>query len=296
MEYSAFEEATVPICSFVLQNTKSNNQSLCFRLSDFKGGMEVQKQKVLEALSNKGCGYFYEADQTNFSKIPGSPLAYWVSENMVIAFEKENVGKIAVAVKGLDTCDNQRFVRQWEEVDINAIGFSTDDSSKTYGTKWYPYCKGGGFCRWYGFNEMIVNWLNDGEELRNLRGEDGKIKSRPQNIRYYFKQGLTWSSLTSYKLSLRYMNNAVFGGGGSAMFTDEDPYYLLAIINSKVGEQYLSLLNPTINFLVSDIMSIPYIVSHAEEVDALVVKNIALSKNSYDSFETSWDFSRHPLV
>ena len=239
---------------------------------------------------------FAQVSAENFSKIPGCPVAYWVGEKFVATFNEDNLGKIAIAVKGLDTCDNQRYVRQWEEVDISSIGFNITDSSKTFGKKWYPYCKGGGFCRWYGFNEMVVNWLDDGKELRNLRDNDGRIKSRPQNIRYYFKEGLTWSSLTSYKLSLRYMNNAIFGGGGSAMFTKCDLNYVLALINSNVSDYYLSLLNPTINFLVGDIMSIPYVVSNTDEVDKLAKENISLSKSNYDSFETSWDFKRNPLI
>ena len=239
---------------------------------------------------------FAQVSAENFSKIPGCPVAYWVGEKFVATFDEDNLGKIAIAVKGLDTCDNQRYVRQWEEVNIHSIGFNITDSSKTYGKKWYPYCKGGGFCRWYGFNEMVVNWLDDGKELRNLRDNDGRIKSRPQNIRYYFKEGLTWSSLTSYKLSLRYMNNAIFGGGGSAMFTKCDLNYVLALINSNVSDYYLSLLNPTINFLVGDIMSIPYVVSNADKVDKLAKENISLSKSNYDSFETSWDFKRNPLI
>ena len=125
MEYSAFEEATVPICSFVLKNGKATENGLYFKLSDFKGGMEIQKQKVLEALADKYCGYFYESDQSNFSKIPGSPVAYWVSKNAVQAFETQKaLGAIAEPKQGLATTDNNRFVRAWSEVDFNKIGFS----------------------------------------------------------------------------------------------------------------------------------------------------------------------------
>ena len=263
------------------------------RLFDRQGSVDAIEQKEKWFFDGKG---YYTSNQTDLLKIPGSPFAYWVGQNVIETFEQKNIGDVAVAVKGLDTCDNQRFVRQWEEVDFTRIGFNVNDSSETYGVKWYPYCKGGGFRRWYGFNEMVVNWLDDGFELRNLRDESGKIKSRPQNIRYYFKEGLTWSSLTSYKLSLRYMKNAIFGGGGSAMFTGSDALYLLAVINSKVGEYYLNLLNPTINFLVSDIMSIPYVYANADEIGNVVTENIALAKEDYDSYETSWDFVKHPLV
>lgn len=145
MEYSAFEEATVPICSFVLKNGKAAENGLYFKLSDFKGGMEVQKQKVLEALENKDCGYFYEADQSNFSKIPGSPVAYWLSDTVFRSFEFNSASDYGRAQKGLDTCDVNRFVRNWYEVTSLKIGFTTSNTEMTLTmqNKWYPYAKGG---------------------------------------------------------------------------------------------------------------------------------------------------------
>ena len=141
MEYSAFEEATVPICSFVLKNGKAAENGLYFKLSDFKGGMEVQKQKVLEALENKDCGYFYEADQSNFSKIPGSPVAYWLSDTVFRSFEFNSASDYGRAQKGLDTCDVNRFVRNWYEVTSLKIGFTTSNTEMTLTmqNKWYPY-------------------------------------------------------------------------------------------------------------------------------------------------------------
>lgn len=238
------------------------------------------------------------AKQENFSKIPGMPVAYWVSENFVRAFENDNLKNHVNAVKGLDTCDNDTFTRHWNEVDINKIGFNISDSSDTYSHKWYPYCKGGGYSKWYGFMNIVVNWENDGKELRNIRDSKGRIKSRPQNIRYYFKEGLTWSTITSYKLSLRYMNNCIFGGGGSAMFCNDSMYYYLGFVNSSVTEYALGLLNPTLNFLVGDILSLP-IADNKEQtndIEMIVKENIELSKNDWDSFETSWDFEQHPLI
>lgn len=138
MEYSAFEEATVPICSFVLKNGKADDKALCFRLSDFKGGMEVQKQKVLEAQANKECGYFYEAEQTNFEKIPGTPIAYWVSEEMqAVFYNGKSLSKIGKPEQGMATADNGRFVRCWYEVEINKTSLVGNNVSK-----WYPYNNG----------------------------------------------------------------------------------------------------------------------------------------------------------
>lgn len=165
MEYSAFEEATVPICSFVLQNCRNTEKSLCFRLSDFKGGMEVQKQNVLEALADKNCGYFYEADQSNFSKIPGSPIAYWVSENVYSVYENcYKLGEIAPTKKGLDTGDNNRFLKYWHEVSFKkiGIGYKSATDFANAGFKWAPHDKGGEFRRWYGNKEWLINWSNNG--------------------------------------------------------------------------------------------------------------------------------------
>lgn len=298
LEYSAFEEATVPICTFVLRNSALNYKGNYLRLSDFKGGMDVQNEMVLKAQEDPACKYRYTAQQDNFSKIPGAPVAYWVSEKTASIFTGESIGSYAIAVKGLDTCDNEKFVRRWQEVSISSIGFNIEDASSTYMHKWYPYTKGGGFRRWYGFYEMVVNWYSDGKDLKNLRTPNGKIKSRPQNTRFYFKSGLTWSSITSYKLSMRYMENSIFGGGGSAMFCEKNELFTLGILNSAVGNYFLSILNPTINFLVNDILSIPTVgtCKSAEKINGLVKQEIQLSKTDWDSFETSWDFKKHPMI
>lgn len=240
----------------------------------------------------------YVSCADNFSKIPGMPVAYWVSVNTINAFDKPKLESGVNAVKGLDTCDNDTFVRFWNEVDIHNINFSARSSEDTFEAKWYPYCKGGGYSKWYGFMDKVVDWKDDGNILRNLRDSNGKIKSRPQNIRYYFKEGLTWSTITSYKLSLRYMNHCIFGGGGSAMFMSSNLYYNLCFVNSKVTEYFLSFMNPTLNFLVGDILGLPIIIdeSKKEVVESLARNNINISKIDWDSFETSWDFKTHPLI
>lgn len=238
------------------------------------------------------------ATTENFEKIPGCPVAYWVSDNFIRTFENGNLGNQVDAVKGLDTCDNDTFTRMWYEIQIANIAFDKKDTIETYTHKWYSYCKGGGYRKWYGFMERVVNWENDGFMLRNLRDANGKIKSRPQNIRYYFKEGLTWSTVTSYKLSLRYMNNCIFGGGGSAMFSSNNIFYYLGYGNSIVTEYGLNLLNPTLNFLVGDILSLPLLIdeTYKPSIDTIVEENISISKADWDAFETSWDFKRHPLI
>ncbi len=161
MEYSAFEEATVPICSFVLKNGKATGKSLCFRLSEFKGGMEVQKQKVLEALARKNCGYFYESVQSNFSKIPGSPIAYWVSKGIMDSFVYgELLGNIAEIVTGMSTGDNNSYLRFWHEISEKNISIYSDKMEEIdlVKTPWIPYNKGGEARKWYGNNDYVVKW------------------------------------------------------------------------------------------------------------------------------------------
>lgn len=161
MEYSAFEEATVPICSFVLKNGKATGKSLCFRLSEFKGGMEVQKQKVLEALARKNCGYFYESVQSDFSKIPGSPIAYWVSKGIMDSFVYgELLGNIAEIVTGMSTGDNNSYLRFWHEISEKNISIYSDKMEEIdlVKTPWIPYNKGGEARKWYGNNDYVVKW------------------------------------------------------------------------------------------------------------------------------------------
>ena len=300
MEYSAFEEATVPICSFVLKNSRATEKALCFRLSDFKGGMEIQKQKVLEALANKECGYFYEADQTNFTKIPGSPIAYWVSENMLSAYDKgETLGEIAFPKTGMTTGDNNRFLRMWFEVNINKAKFNTSsaDEAQQSGRKWFPYCKGGGFRRWYGYNEYLVNWFNNGYEIKNNVKDNGLKAASVRSENMYFRSLITWSAVTSGMFSCRYcFGGALFDSGGSSISVPQNAHYILSLLNGKIGQYILNISNATINYQPGDIAGIPVIFDNVDQVEAIAESNISISKEDWDKLETSWDFKKHPLI
>ena len=303
MEYSAYEEATVPICSFVLSNNKTNSIGYYFRLSDFKGGMEVQKQKVLEAIQNKDCGYFYETNSNNFSKIPGSPVAYWVSSKLLSAFQDGRpMSAVCRPKQGLATADNGRFLRLWFEVCNWNIAFdctSCEDSVRT-GVRWFPYNKGGAFRRWYGNREYVVNWENDGYEIKHFTDEKGKLRSRPQNTSFYFKPSITWSDITSSIFSGRYCESGfMFDVKGSSGFTKEENHlYVLGYLNSKISQDFIKILNPTITTQVGDMARIPTIISETKHsiVDEIVKNAVYYAKSDWDSFETSWDFAVHPLI
>ena len=302
MEYSAFEEATVPICSFVLKNGKAAENGLYFKLSDFKGGMDVQKQKVLEALADKNCGYFYEADQSNFSKIPGSPVAYWISSKLIRAYEGNSLAEYATITNGLFTCDNKRFLRLWHEVHVKNIKFQckSKDECLSATQKWYPYNKGGDFRRWYGNQEYIVNFRDFGAEISQYRVQSGQSASFPGQD-FYFHDSVSWSLVSSAKFGVRYYPTGfVFDIAGSSVFpnSEEKLGYLLGFLASEVAFSCLKLTNPTINFQAGDVRKLPLIYDEhsLDETNKMSQENITLSRKDWDSYETSWDFKRHPLV
>ena len=305
MEYSAFEEATVPICSFVLQNNISMNDSLCFRLSEFKGGMEIQKMKVLEAISDKNCGYFFETQQNQFTKIPGMPIAYWLSDTMMRPYYLENqlFGEIAAPCAGLATGDNNIFQRLWYEVPFANIGFGVEDISETIHRKekWYPCNSGGAFRKWSTDDFYVVNWQNDGSEIKQFRNNAGKLAARPQNTRMYFKEGLTWNKLSSSKFAVKYKRPGyIFDDTSRSAFPINKEYlmFYIGLLCSCVTFNYLQALNPTMSFANGDLVRIPVIKSNEnfDLISKLVKNNIEISKLDWDSFEISWDFLCHPLV
>ena len=238
MEYSAYEEATVPICSFVLKNEHSNDLGYYFRLSDFKGGMEVQKQKVLDALSNKDCGYFYESLATNFKKISGTPIAYWASKTATFAFGCKTISDYGVTRKGMATGLNDEFIRLWYEVENKSIGLNlTREEASASNYKWFPYANGGYFKKWYGNNYYVVNWEHDGARLQNEKTDDGsRVRAVNLNLDYIFKDCIVWNSITSGMNSYRICPvGFLFSSASNAYFGENIPYIIsLSIPLSEV--------------------------------------------------------------
>lgn len=301
MEYSAFEEATVPIDTFVLKNS-DDKIGTYLRLSNFKGGMIVQEQKVLEAISDPTVKYLYHTDQSNFDKIPGSPIAYWASENLINDFEKGTpLGELVDAKQGLATADNKRFLRQWFEVGIDNISFdsqSIKDSIES-GKKWFPYNKGGSYRKWYGNYDYVVNWQNDGYEIRHFADDKGKIRSRPQNTEFYFKEAVTWSDVNSGTFSLRYRSKgSIHDVKGMSAFSKDNNllFKILALLNAKIGNYVFKMINPTISLQIGNFVNFPFINYKNESLIELVKSNIKLGKQDWDAFETSWDFQKSPLL
>lgn len=294
-EYSAFEEATVPICTFALKNSRVNKNGCYFRLTEFKGGMEVQRQKTLEAIEDHNCGFYYEANAENFSKIPGSPVAYWVSENVINAYGNKRVQDYLECKSGIMAGDD-RFIKMWFEVLITAIKFDCTSNLDMGDYKWFPLNSGGDFRKWYGNNTKIINLFNDGAEIK------ASVKNyRLREKSYYFKKGITWGRITSSQIAFRDVKDGtLFGDAGPIGFAQNNKNYILGFLCSNVSLFFLEATNPTLNYQVRDIESEPLIIpaddTEVERVNSLVEDNIKVSKNDWDSFETSWDFEQHPLI
>lgn len=241
---------------------------------------------------------FAQVSTENFSKIPGMPVAYWVSENFVRAFENGRLlGEIASSKQGIATADNNRFLREWYEVNVEKILFdcSTHEESKTSPAKWYPYNKGGEFRKWYGNNDYVVNWQYDGAELRNFK------KSVIRNPNFYFMPCFSWSLISSSVAAFRYKPKGhIFDVAGMSCFSNDKLHYLLALCNSSCAMKVLEVIAPTINYQCGDIANIPVIIPDSDEVEnhvkELVKDNIDSCKTDWDYYEVSWDFEKHPLL
>ena len=276
------------------------------RLFDQQGEVEGIEEREQAFLSGKGA---FTARQDNFSKIPGSPVAYWVSERFIRTFEKKNIGQIAEARSGMSTTDNDRFLRHWYEVEIQNFCLSCKSlqQASESGLKWFPYNKGGEFRRWYGNNDLVVNWYNDGEEVKywvTHNPSDPKTTSWGRRIfatDRFFQEGITWSSVTSGTFAGRYYGTGfIFDSGANGLFANDhgELIYLVGLLNSKFFNFALNIINPTINNGPGTISKVPAIIDkhRLPTVAELAGQNISLSRADWDSYETSWDFTRHPLV
>ena len=245
----------------------------------------------------------YTAEQDNFEKIPGMPVAYWFSDKLLHVFKNQVLSDMAKPRQGLATGDNDAFLRLWPEVNIRKIGFGCQDrdDAKKSGAKWFPCNKGGSYRKWYGNNDYIVNWENDGLEIRNNYDQNGKLKSRPQNIDFYFKEGITWSTIASGNLAMRYSSvGHMFETKGSVCFPNRKSQllYLLGLTNTPIVSTILSVLSPTLDFHEGPLGKVPVIIEddYFNSVSERVDECVGMAKGDWNSFETSWDFQKHPLL
>ena len=274
------------------------------RLTDYKSSDEKER------------GFFdpknrYEAKQKDFEKIPGSPIAYWVSDRVKEIFEKsEKLGEIAEPKGGMSTSDNERFLRYWNEVNYANIAFHFENliEAKKSNLKWFPYNKGGEFRKWYGNMDYLVNYLNDGLEVKMWvvsNPKDPKTthwSRRLFNTEYYLKSSISWTLISSSNFGARYFPTGfIFDSNGLSVFIkDSQKKYLLSLLSSKISKYFLKIISSTIAFLSGDIKKIPIFFPKSEatkqQIDQLTQQNIDISKEEWDSRETSWDFKASPLL
>ncbi|HLM62407.1 MAG TPA: BREX-1 system adenine-specific DNA-methyltransferase PglX, partial [Pyrinomonadaceae bacterium] len=257
------------------------------------GMSEVEKVKSLRNNEH----LFSNSRQDDFNKIPGSPVAYWVSEKVRKVFERaEQLGNSAPMRNGMTTGDNDRFMRNWFEVSKSILNTNAKDHLDAINSKckWFPYSKGGELRKWYGNNDYVVNWANDGAELK------ASPNSVLRNPTYYFKEALTWSLTGTSGFGARFRpHGSLFDVNGMSMFPKiEETNLALGLLNSKISNSLLLIINPTIAFQVGDIARIPKL--NLDKIDIEVSKiaeeAVAIARADWDSFEASWDFKRLPIA
>lgn len=284
--------------AFVIAKHKSDEGGVYFRLVDGKNCTD-KKDMFLRALREHTSKVYYQnVFQSNFEKIPGCPVGYWVSPDILRIFTS-NLALSAVASPcvGLQTADNARFLRLWFEVSRSRIGFGFENAALAArsGLKWFNHNKGGGFRRWYGNQDYVINWENDGKELYNFKG------AVIRNPSFYFKHSLSWPKVCSNAISFRYYPNGfIYDCAAMSIFfnTDKEYSYYLGYLNSKLVNNILKVLSPTLNFEVGQISRIPScnIEKNYQTINNIVQQNISISKQDWDAHETSWDFQRNELL
>lgn len=293
LEYSGFEDATVPICTFVLQNSFKNKKGEYIKLSDFKGAKN-QPIKTLEAIENPNCGWRYQTYQKDFEKIPSSPIAYWASNRIRNIFETNRELNQDYEIKsGIMTGNDDLFLKIWNEVEIKKIGFGLNSHLEMVESKkrWFPLSKGGSYRKWFGNNEHIINLYDDGRDIKNSSGN-----YRLRENKYYLRNSITWSRITSTKISFRNSKQTLFSDAGPSIFLEDKTKYILALLNTKILEKFTSIKNPTLNYQVSDVAGMPIKFTDKTEyenkINELTQQNINIAKEEWDSRETSWNFEK----
>lgn len=282
--------------AFVIAKHKSDEGGVYFRLVDGKNCTD-KKDMFLRALREHTSKVYYQnVFQSNFEKIPGCPVGYWVSPDILRIFTS-NLALSAVASPcvGLQTADNARFLRLWFEVSRSRIGFGFENAALAArsGLKWFPHNKGGGFRRWYGNQDYVLNWKNNGEEIKNYPG------AIIRNPSFYYKSAVSWSVICSNKLNFRFYPVGVIPNMcGMCCYTDDfdTQIYILGLSNSKISELLFNIMNPTLNLSNGVFGKLPYIYSKSEEINPIVQENIFISRQDWDAHETSWDFQRNELL
>jgi type II restriction/modification system DNA methylase subunit YeeA len=289
LEYSGFDGATVPVCTFTMENGhRPSFRGGFVRLSDFRGA-SIQGSKALEAIENPDCGWFYRASARDFEKVSGYPIAYWISDTERRLYESNHLlEKSAMPRKGIDTGENATFLRLWFEIARRKF-------TPLGGNKWFPYNKGGDYRRWFGNREWAVNWENSGQEIKSRLDRSTK-KPTIRNEKFFCREGFAWTTISSGGFSARFTPpDSLFDNGGCTLFADSGLYAIGAFMNSRVMSRYLEFLSPTLNFQPGDIGTALYL-PECSKLPVRTDQAIGLAKSDWDAYETSWDFTTLPLL
>ncbi|QNI70729.1 Putative Type IIC bifunctional restriction-modification protein with endonuclease and N6-adenine DNA methyltransferase activity [Cyanobium sp. NS01] len=299
---SGFKGATVQICTFTLWNYRSHGFNGSFvRLVDLKGGDAEMAACTQQAISRRACGRIFICSVDDFKCIPGSPVAYWVSSRLRSAFQlPTKLKNVARPNQALVTGNTERYIRRWQEVDLDNVGFEMKSRQQAIdsGKTWFPYNKGGDFRKWYGNNEHLVNWKNDGEELRTTMHPTGKrIWAHNFVLDFIFRRAIVWSKITSAIPCYRLSDDGFLYDDASGVCQVEAglEYFLQGFLASQVSLLMIALINPTLNIQPGNLEVLP-LTFPPEDVDQVVKDLLSLSRVDWDSFETSWGFHESPLL
>lgn len=302
LEYSGFAGATVPICTFTYHNSHIDGYKGGYvRLADFTGPT-VQAPKALEAIQNSDCGWFYRRDAETFKQIPGTPIAYWASDGLMDSFVlMKALATYGRASKGIITGDNDYSLRLWWECADSKIDFKSSSLSDamTGGKEWFPCNKGGTFRKWYGNHDYVINWINNGLNVFQHAKDTGH-HSQDYDDALKFKPNITWSIIGSGAPSFRYREKELSEQSGTSFYpSSASGLFVLACLNSSSALGFLNLLCPTMNMTIGDVLKVP--IANSDNIDVQETEHVSdvcvkCSRRDWDSFETSWDFKRHPLL
>jgi len=289
--YNSFPELNSKVAqatAFVFKNMYIRNYISSFFDLNNKYPQAFNKEKAF--LKEKADKTIYFRNSHDFSKIPGMPIAYWLSDKFIKIFDKSiSLGKICKVSEGIKTGNNEKYIKIWYEINSQKFSFGKKPNS----FKWYPQHKGGSYRKWYGNNELVINWEYGGQEIKNCKN------SGLQGREMYFNEIICWTKITTMLISFRYFReNHLFDSAGPAVSSKKNLHYILGFLNSKIAGHVLAMINPTISFQVGDIKKLPIIFRQSFKlpIENIVNQNIAIAKTDWDSFETSWDFKKHPLL
>ena len=287
--FSEIGGEVVSTVAWISQKKSPKNDGTYLRLVDYNNA-DLKEEEFFNKAN------YFQAKQKDFEKIPGSPIAYWVSDKIREIFEKnQKLGEIADLKNGFTTGNNDLFLRLWNEVSFIKIGYNMKNSQEALESKkkWFPYNKGGNFKKWYGNQEYLINWENEGNSIKGY----GHLVAR--SLKYMFLPNISWSKIGSSTISFRYYPlGFMFDVAGLSMFLQKEIsyFYIIGFLNSKISHRILAFLSSTLNFEVGHISNIPIIKKENTLVEKLVEENLNISKEEWDSRETSWDFEKISLI